>query len=105
MAKARIKQPSPPPPPPPLTPSPTVQFNKDAKRLAKRGKDMAKLRAIIDTLSNRQPLPPQQRDHPLSGEWRGWRDCHVEFDWVLIYRTTETELILGRTGTHSDLFG
>jgi mRNA interferase YafQ len=50
-------------------------------------------------------LEARHREHALAGEWIGWRDCHVAPDWVLIYRTTETELILGRTGTHSDLFG
>jgi mRNA interferase YafQ len=65
---------------------------------------MAKLRAVIETLCQRQPLAPRHQDHPLGGDWKGWRDCHVEPDWVLIYKATETTLILGRTGTHADLF-
>ena len=51
------------------------------------------------------PLPTARRDHPLKGEWKGWRECHVEPDWLLIYKTTDTEVMLARTGTHADLFG
>jgi len=65
--------------------------------------DMNKLRVVVETLSNRNPLDPSYRDHALSGEWKGWRDCHLEPDWVLIYKQTTGGLILGRTGTHSDL--
>jgi mRNA interferase YafQ len=49
-------------------------------------------------------LPEARRDHPLKGEWKGWRECHIQPDWLLIYRTTETEVLLARTGTHADLF-
>jgi mRNA interferase YafQ len=104
MAKARRPPPPVPEPTPPLVPSPTAQFRKDVKAQAKRGKDIAKLRTVIEILAARQPLERRYRNHPLGGPWSGWWDCHVEPDWVLIYKTTPTELILGRTGTHSDLF-
>jgi mRNA interferase YafQ len=80
-------------------------FKKDVKRAEKRGKDMARLRAVILLLIEDAPLDERYRDHPLKGEWLGYRDLHVEPDWVLIYRATEMELRLARTGTHSDLFG
>jgi mRNA interferase YafQ len=83
----------------------STAFKKDVKRAAKRGKDTIKLRAVILLLIEDSPLDKRYRDHPLKGEWLGYRDLHVEPDWVLIYRTMETELRLARTGTHSDLFG
>ena len=69
----------------------------------KRGKSMEKLHAIIRSLRTHQPLARKHRDHALSGEWEGWRDCHIEPDWVLIYKKDLKTLTLGRTGTHSDL--
>lgn len=83
----------------------STAFKKDVKRADKRGKDMAKLRAIILLLVEDAPLEPRHRDHPLRGEWQGYRDLHIEPDWALIYQLTETEVLLARTGTHSDLFG
>ena len=65
---------------------------------------MERFRAIIETLCSRQPLPPELRDHALSGEWSGCRDCHVTPDWIIIYERGENNLILYRTGTHADLF-
>jgi mRNA interferase YafQ len=100
VAKVRPKSAT----PPPLTPATTTRYDKDVVRQHRRGKDMEKLRAIIQTLCSRIPLDSRHRDHALAGEWKGWRNCHVEPDWVLIYKATDTELILGRTGTHSDLF-
>jgi mRNA interferase YafQ len=84
--------------------SQTNQFKKDIKRLQKRGKDIGKLKSVIDLLIAQQPLPPKNRDHQLSGNWAGHRDCHIEPDWLLIYKLLEDELRLERTGTHSDLF-
>ena len=95
---------APEPPRPPLTPSATKQFKRDVNRLQKRGEDMEKFRAAIVALCSRAPLPSALHDHPLKGKWKGWRDVHVAGDWIIIYRTTPTELILARTGTHSDLF-
>lgn len=106
MAKRKPKPevPEPPsPPPPPLTPRPGAEFKRDLKRLKKRGKDMEKLRAVIETLCGHGRLEPKHKDHPLSGEWKGWRDCHVEPDWILIYREEAGKLELGRTGTHADV--
>lgn len=80
-------------------------FRKDVKRADKRGKDMAKLRAVILLLIEDAPLDVRYRDHPLKGVWQGYRDLHIEPDWLLLYRVTDTELLLARTGTHSDLFG
>jgi mRNA interferase YafQ len=72
--------------------------------MKKRGKDIAKLQSIINSLVQRNPLGPQHRDHALTGELKGSRDCHVEPDWILIYEQKLDELILFRTGSHSDLF-
>lgn len=83
----------------------STAFKKDVRRADKRGRNMAKLRAVILLLIDNAPLEPRYRDHPLKGEWLGYRDLHVEPDWVLIYRLTDAELLLARTGTHSDLFG
>ena len=84
----------------------TNQFKKDVKRAEKRGKDMAKLKAMLERLIDGEPLPPECRDHPLRGDFAGSRDCHIEPDWVLIYTLTEegTHVCFERTGTHSDLF-
>lgn len=65
---------------------------------------MAKLRELILLLIQGDPLPPQYRDHPLSGEWKQYRDSHIEPDWLLIYKIEGNDLHLVRTGTHSDLF-
>jgi len=72
--------------------------------MEKRGKVMAKLRAVLVVLIEQQPIPAEYGDHPLRGEWFGFRDLHVEPDWLLLYRIEGDELQLARTGTHSDLF-
>ena len=82
----------------------TTQFKKDYKKIKKQNKDLNKLQDVIDKLFNNIELDPKHNDHPLSGEWKGHRDCHIEPDWILIYRRTSDELILERTGSHSDLF-
>lgn len=82
----------------------TTQFRKDVKRAVKRGKDLAKLKAVLDALIDGAPLPPAWRDHPLRGQWSGSRDCHIETDWVLIYTLEGHHVRFERTGTHSDLF-
>jgi mRNA interferase YafQ len=86
---------------------PTREFERDLKRIRKRGKDIGRFRDVIEALRLRQPLTHRHRDHALTGNWKGWRDCHVEPDWILIYRVDVAagELILGRTGAHSDLLG
>jgi mRNA interferase YafQ len=86
------------------TPLYTGQFRRDVKRMEKRGKDMSKLRKVIVLLLEASPLPERLRDHPLRGEWAGCRDLHIEPDWLLIYNASEDNVLLERTGTHSDLF-
>lgn len=79
-------------------------FEKDLKLAQKRGKDMAKLKALLNLLANQTPLPSTYLDHPLKSNWKGFRDAHIEPDWLLIYRVEGDELQLARTGTHSDIF-
>ena len=66
---------------------------------------MAKLKQVVAMLCEGTPLPERHRDHPLKGEWRGFRDAHIEPDWLILYRVEGEELQLARTGTHADLFG
>ena len=80
------------------------RFEKDYKLAKRRGYKLAKLANIIDTLAAGQPLPLRHRDHALSGNWHGHRECHIEPDWLLIYVIEGQDLVLVRTGTHSDLF-
>lgn len=87
-----------------LAPIRSGQFRRDVKRLEKRGKDMAKLRGLLSLLIAGTPLPARYKDHPLKGTWKGYRDAHVEPDWLVIYRTVEDQIQLARTGTHADLF-
>jgi len=74
------------------------------KRAEKRGKDMAKLRELIVLLAEGAALPQRYKDHSLGGDWRQYRDCHLEPDWVLIYKIDGDDLFLIRTGSDSDLF-
>ena len=85
----------------------TRQFSRDLKLAVRRGKDLGTITKVIDLLCTQEPLPPNLRDHALSGDYAGYRDCHVEPDLVLIYRIVEDQLqlICFRLGTHSDLFG
>ena len=82
----------------------TTQFKKDYKRISKQNKDLLKLKTVIEKLVKGQLLEPKYKDHQLSGNWKGHRDCHIEPDWILIYRITADGLYLERTGSHSDLF-
>ena len=82
----------------------TTQFKKDYKRLKKQHKNLEKLKVVIELLSTGIPLDPTYNDHPLSGNWKNHRDCHIEPDWILIYRISELALVLERSGTHSELF-
>ena len=68
------------------------------------GKDPEKITSLIKLLIQDNPLPQKYKDHALIGNWVGRRDCHIEPDWILIYKKTEDELLLERTGSHSDLF-
>lgn len=80
------------------------QFRRDVKRAEKRGKDMEKLKTLIRLLLAEQPLPAHYLDHSLKNNWKGYRDAHIEPDWLLIYCIAGDELRLARTGTHADLF-
>ncbi len=81
-----------------------TSFKKDIKKQKKRGKDLDKLKTLIEFLASGSDLTESYRDHALSGNWMGWHDCHIEPDWILIYKLTPEALTLGRTGSHSDLF-
>ncbi len=81
----------------------STKFKKDFKLCRRRGHNMQLLQDVIDTLRMPKPLPPQNKDHRLSGNHIGERECHITPDWLLIYRITSEELYLIRTGTHSDL--
>ena len=82
----------------------TGQFKKDYKRARRQNKDIGKLRSIVELLVQRRPLPAKCRDHKLIGYSKEHRDCHIDSDWLLIYRFDGDDLILERTGSHSDLF-
>jgi len=82
----------------------TSKFRKDVKRLQKRGKRFDEFQRVIRKLAGEESLEPKYRDHPLLGEYKRTRECHIEPDWLLIYEATESELLLIRTGTHADLF-
>jgi len=79
-------------------------FEKDVKLAKKRGKDLEKIKEVIHCLANEQSLPLNYRDHALIGNYVGHRECHIEPNWLLIYKKDSETLILERTGTHSDLF-
>lgn len=81
-------------------------FKKDFKRIKKRGLNVKKLEVVIKKLANGEKLDEKYRDHELMGNYRDFRECHIEPDWLLIYRIENEELtlILSRTGTHTDLF-
>lgn len=84
----------------------TTQFRKDYKRIRKRGYDTDLLKQVLDRLISEESLDLRYRDHSLSGNYSGFRECHIQPDWLLIYRIDNDQLILtaSRTGTHSDLF-
>lgn len=85
----------------------TSQFKKDYKLAMKRGQNIDLLDNVIRLLAKGEPLPETNRDHALSGNWIGHRECHIQSDWLLVYRVENDILVLtlARTGTHSDLFG
>lgn len=82
----------------------TRQFKKEFKLMLKRNKKQIKLTEILELLVSDKPLPVKYKDHKLSGNFNGSRELHIEPDWLLIYRKSASEIILERTGTHSDLF-
>lgn len=80
-----------------------TMFKKDFKRIKKRGYDISRLEKIVELLANEVPLPEQFKDHNLSGNYNGFRECHIAPDWLLIYQVNNNELVLvlSRTGSHS----
>jgi mRNA interferase YafQ len=80
------------------------KFVKDVGRVKRRSKDLAKLSAVIKLLLEEQVLAAKYKNHKLQGDYKNHWECHIEPDWLLIYAKTKTEIILARTGTHSDLF-
>lgn len=85
---------------------PSNRFIKDLKLAEKRGLEIALLKKVIAMLETETALPEKFRDHALTGDWRGFRECHIQPDWLLVYyvETARQILHLARTGTHSDLF-
>lgn len=84
----------------------TTQFKKDYKRAMKRGLNMELLDKVVELLAMGDALPAKNCDHELSGDWVGHRECHIQPDWLLVYRIQADVLVLTltRTGSHSDLF-
>ena len=80
------------------------KFEKDLAKAAKRGKNMNKFKEIISLLIENKPLPKKNRNHKLLGNYKDCWECHIEPDWLLIYKKTSTSIILSRTGSHADLF-
>lgn len=87
-----------------LVPVYTRQFEKDLKRCLRRGKNPEKFKIIARALLAEEALDPIHRDHRLVGDWQGRRDCHIESDWLLIYKIDGERLIFERMGSHADLF-
>ena len=88
-----------------LTIRQATKFRRDVKRLKRQGVDLAPLQAVIVTLVAEKSLDERYRDHLLVGNWRGFHECHLQPDWLLIYRIEMDELQLARTGSHAELFG
>lgn len=87
-----------------LQPEYTGQFKRDLKRVQKRQLKIELLKDVIKKLCNEETLPDKNRDHELSGEWKGCRECHIQPDWLLIYEVGNGIIVFERTGSHSDLF-
>jgi len=85
-------------------PAYTRQFERDIERARKRGKNLEKFKIIARTLIEGQRLDPLHRDHQLIGNYAGRRECHIEADWLLIYKLEEDRIIFERMGSHADLF-
>ena len=87
------------------TPSFSRQFKRDIKLASKRHKEIERLKIVIASLVVGHSLPERYKDHALRGEFAEYRECHIEADWLLIYKITRSEIYFARTGTHADLFG
>jgi len=80
-------------------------FERDIKRIKKRNKSLQPLIKVIRQLADRKSLSGTYKDHELKREWEGFRECHIDADWLLIYRIEDKTLYLERSGTHAELFG
>lgn len=80
------------------------KFEDEVIKARKRGKNIGKLKDVMRHLTEEKPLPQKNRNHKLKGEYIGYWECHIEPDWLLVYKKTETHIIFVRTGSHSDLF-
>ena len=87
-----------------LIPEYTSRFKKDLRLAQKRRQNIEALKLVINLLCAETPLPHEYKDHPLTGNWKGHRECHIEPDWLLIYKTGNGIIVFNRTGSHSDLF-
>ena len=82
----------------------TTKFKKDYKIAKKRGKDIKQLQELINLIAAGKPIPDKHRDHVLIGNYANRRECHINPDWLLIYKIIDNQVIFERTGSHSDLF-
>lgn len=84
----------------------TTKFKKDLKLVTKQGKNLDKLYSVVEKIANGEKLEKKYQDHILSGDYSGFRECHIEPDWLLVYKIDDDDIILFllRTGSHSDLF-
>jgi mRNA interferase YafQ len=82
----------------------TSAYKKDLRRVTRSGRNLTLLADVLNALRVDRHLPTARRNHPLKGEWKGWRECHIQPDWLLIYKTTDAEVLLARTGSYADLF-
>ena len=82
----------------------TSRFERDVKRMQRQGRELDNLKRVLEALVKGEPLAAKYRDHVLVGQYKGTRECHIEPDWLLIYELAEAEIVLIRTGSHSDLF-
>ncbi|HNX77787.1 MAG TPA: type II toxin-antitoxin system YafQ family toxin [Candidatus Rifleibacterium sp.] len=87
-----------------LKPIFTSKFKRDYRRLNSQGKELKKLEEVMIALQNQQPLAARYRDHQLYLNWAGRRECHIEPDWLLVYKVEENTVVFERTGSHSDVF-
>lgn len=85
-------------------PNYSMQFERDLRLQQRRGKDLARLKEVVAALINEEVLAERYRDHPLRGNFKNRHECHIEPDWLLIYKLDDDEIIFERTGRHSDLF-
>ncbi len=83
----------------------TKRFSKDVKRARKRNRNLESLQNVIRMLQSNNTLPQQYKQHTLKGKYAGFMECHIENDWLLIWKEDSEFIYLARTGTHSDLFG